>query len=74
MDAKPTGRTRHRSQRRWGREELVLQIEWRGIHTYSIGGFIDSEWIDFWRDATSADMTIATDALAPTSADEEIAA
>lgn len=55
----PTGRRRHRSQRRlFGREELVLQIEWRGLHTYCIGGYVDSDWIKFWRDATSADLTL----------------
>ena len=58
MEARPTGRRRFRHQTRWlSKPILVLQVEWKGIHTFSIGGHIDSEWITFWRDADVADLT-----------------
>lgn len=60
MDARPTGRRRYRSQPRFLRKPvLVLQIEWKGIHTTSIGGHIDSEWITFWRDADVEDLALS---------------
>jgi hypothetical protein len=57
-DCKLTGRRRYRSQRRWGgREELVLQVEERWLHTYYSGGSVDSDWIVSWRDARTSDLT-----------------
>lgn len=54
----PTGRRRHRSERRWGRERLILQVEVRGIETTWSGGMIDSQHVNCWRDATTADLTV----------------
>lgn len=55
-----TGKRRYRSQQRWGgREELVMQIEERGIVTTWSAGQIDSEWMNRWRDATTSDLTTA---------------
>lgn len=60
MDARPTGRTRYRVHKSFfGAPMVVLQIEWKGIHTYCVGGFIDSEWMTFWRDASIEDVTEA---------------
>lgn len=52
-----TGRTRYRSQRRWGREELILQVEERWVETYSLGGYIDTNDHVGWRDARTSDLT-----------------
>jgi len=53
----PTGRTRHRVDRRWGRERLVLQVEERGLLTTLVGPFPDTESALRWRDATTEDLT-----------------
>lgn len=62
----PTGRTRHEVRRSWRRTFLVLQIQERGIHTYCIGGYIDSDWVTRWRDATTSDLTVIPRVLVPT--------
>jgi hypothetical protein len=51
-----TGNLRWRSQRRWGREELVLQVEWDGTEIIWNGYFADSETRHYWSDAKSEDM------------------
>lgn len=53
----PTGRTRYRLLHRiWGESLLVLQIEVRGIETQMIGGWIDSNTVNRWRDACVSDL------------------
>lgn len=37
---------------------LVLQVERKFISTTSIGGYIDSEWVTNWRDASLEDLTV----------------
>lgn len=54
----PTGRTRFRTSRSWGREFLVLQIEERYLATYYAGGVIDSEYTTRWRDAKVEDLPV----------------
>lgn len=57
----PTGRRRHRSHKPFfGSPKLVLEMEFRVLRTYSIGGQIDSEYYTYWRDATVSDLTGAT--------------
>lgn len=58
-DFTPTGRWRHRTdQRRWWTPAvLVLQLEERFIHTYCVGGVVNSEWATRWRDAEITDLT-----------------
>lgn len=56
----PTGRWRHRSERRWGRERLILQIEERFLHTFYGSGMIDSDWATRWRDAETSDLASPT--------------
>ena len=52
-----TGKTRWRSQRRFfGREELVLQVEWAGTEVRWNGYYADSEDASYWRDARSEDI------------------
>lgn len=55
-----TGRTRHRSERSWGKERLVLQVEETWVHSQDLGGsgYYDDETRVQWRDATTADLTL----------------
>lgn len=55
---KLTGRTRHRSERRWGKERLILQVECKYTETSHCGGFIDCHPAIGWRDAKTEDLTI----------------
>lgn len=59
MDFTPTRRWRHRLEklRWWMPPVLVLQIEERFIHTYCVGGVVDSEHATRWRDAEITDLT-----------------
>lgn len=50
----PTGNVRVRPSS-FGKK-LILQVEVTGIHTYSIGGHIDSEHVTEWRDAKVEDL------------------
>lgn len=61
----PTGKKRHREEKRWGRSLLVLQLEERGLESRYIGGYIDSEWRTRWRDANISDLTINAVETAP---------
>lgn len=57
----PTGLSRYRSQHRGffrRREELVLQIEMRGLRASMVGGWITSDYTKWWRDATSEDISV----------------
>lgn len=54
---RPTGATRHRSERRWGRERLILQHEFTGMVTRLLGPHPDTETETWWRDATAADLS-----------------
>lgn len=55
---KRTGRVRWRSQHRlFGREELVLQVEWAGREPVNYGIDIGMEDRCYWRDASSEDMS-----------------
>lgn len=57
-DAKLTGRTRYRAERRLFRgERLILQVEERGLVDEYVGGHVDCRWVNRWRDATTADLT-----------------
>jgi hypothetical protein len=59
-EVEPTGRRRHRSQRRlFGREELVLQVEFKAKHIYPLGPSVEIDRVKFWRDAKSSDLTIS---------------
>lgn len=53
-----TGRVRHRSERRWGRERLILQVEEKALLTEYVAGQIDSEWKTYWRDAQTSDLAV----------------
>lgn len=53
-----TGKTRLNSERRWGRERLVLQVQERGNLHSNIGGRIDTETVTRWRNATTADLPL----------------
>lgn len=53
-----TGRRRYRSEKKWGCERLILQVEevvWRDTNC---GSHIDSEKVVVWRDAKTTDLTI----------------
>lgn len=57
-----TGRKRHIA-RSYGfgprrKVVLVLQVEAKGLHTYCAGGMVDSEWVTYWRDAHTGDVTV----------------
>jgi hypothetical protein len=55
-----TGRVRWRSKRSvWGRELLVLQMEWTGTVPEHWGSFITMEDRTEWRDAKSEDVSSA---------------
>lgn len=53
-----TGNVRHRLSS-FGKK-LILQVEVEYMHTYSVGGHIDSELTSTWRDATVEDLAILT--------------
>lgn len=53
-----TGARRFRSERRWGREQLVLQVQERGHRTTNLGGYIDTETTLRWRDARTTDLPV----------------
>lgn len=55
--AKLTGNTRYRSERKWGKERLILQVEEAGTHYDYCSGFVDSWKYTSWRDATTEDLT-----------------
>lgn len=59
-----TGRTRHRSQRRWGREELVLQVEEGGSEMALIGPYPERMYFTRWRDALSTDFVASGELVA----------
>ena len=46
-----TGRVRHRVQRHWGKDLLVLQVQVKGIVTEYLAGSIDLKTVVWWRDA-----------------------
>jgi len=52
-----TGKRRYRIEKHWCREYLVLEVEERGLHTYCVGGMIDTEYVTRWRDAKISDLT-----------------
>lgn len=59
-----TGRHRLRIHRDWlGRAMMVLQVEWRGLHTTFIAGHTDTQWATCWRDARIEDVEV--EALRP---------
>lgn len=60
----PTGRWRHRSEHKWGRERLVLQIEVKRHVIYWSAGGADSRDVVIWRDAVTTDLTVLNDASA----------
>ena len=55
---------RYRTQPRAFRAPvLVLQVCERRMHTYCIGGYIDTDWVEEWRDARVEDLpALAIDA------------
>lgn len=57
---KLTGRKRYRSAKTWwGKEILILQIEVEGNVPTNVGGYrIELEHKTWWRDATTADLTV----------------
>lgn len=55
-DVARTGRSRYRSQHRWGKEQLVLQVEVSGMVTELLGPHPDTETKTWWRDADSTDL------------------
>jgi len=61
---KLTGRTRHRSEKSWGKERLILQVEETWIHSQDLGGsgYFDDTTQTAWRDATTEDLTVAVSA------------
>lgn len=58
-----TGKHRHRAERRWGRERLILQVE---VQTLEMDNdpYGYAERVERWRDATTADLT-TRDRLTP---------
>lgn len=62
-----TGRTRHRSVSKWGRELLVLQVEeagWESQYQFQTGYYVDVEFKK-WRDAATTDISIAEQEATP---------
>ena len=52
-----SGNKRYRVERRlFGRDLVVLQLEWEGTQTYSDGGGIQIEPVTVWRDARPEDI------------------
>lgn len=56
-----TGKVRLRSERRWGRERLIVQVQERYLRSDNYGGFIDSSVETRWRDAGTEDVTDASE-------------
>ena len=55
----PTGRHRFREEKRLFRKSLmVLQYEWKVLRISNYGGYIDSDYILQWRDATVQDSSV----------------
>ena len=52
-----TGRLRYRSERRRGREQLILQVEEMVQPTWRGGGKTPPAAVATWRDATTTDLT-----------------
>lgn len=52
-----TGRRRFRSETKWGRERLILQVEFKYTRADYCGSYIDCEPAVSWRDATTSDLT-----------------
>ena len=53
-----TGRRRYRTQRHWGEDKLILQVEVRGLETEWNCGRAESEWITRWIDAKPEHLTM----------------
>ena len=58
---KLTGKRRFRSERKWGRERLILQVEETGRDYDYAGGYVHGVDFTRWRDARTEDLT-ASDA------------
>ena len=48
-----TGKRRYRHEK----DKIILQVEWKLLHTYWAAGMVDSEWVTVWRDATLEDIS-----------------
>ncbi len=53
-----TGAARVRSHKSWGKEYLVLQLEFEMLVTSCINGVVQTDRVKFWRDARTEDMNI----------------
>lgn len=53
-----TGRIRYRSETKWGRKILVLQVEENAESDDYAGGYVHTFRYTHWRDATVEDLPV----------------